>query len=736
MRHLGSRTGLALAGLWLLAGALAVRQARAILGKPVDERLPDLLGWLGDNGALQERGSLYEGVSPFTGTPLAGLVLTPLTRAAEQGLGVAWTFGTMALVVALGVVAVRALPGPLSPRARLFAVPVALTLLAVSVPVRNTFHLGQTSVLPVLLVLVGWLLTGRRARLGGVLTGLGAALQPAVLLFAVLLWLVRRREAAIATAASFAAATAVAWAALPGDSWTYWVHHLAGTGLGEPSDAVANQSLHGVLLRAGLRGPLEILLLLPLVVGVCWLALRRAVRYARDEQPLLAAAVTGCAVIAASPVAWQHQQLWVLLAVVGRVGKRSGDRLMWPVLVALVMSLTSDALVPKIAVLGPLGENAPLIAALLTACVIPFMPRTSETWDRPLPSGPLSRPNLMLELMLIRVGYWAYSYVRGHAPDGRDLAEGHGEQILRWESVLHIDMEHALNLAAARTPWLEAACNYYYTTFHFLVPLSLLAWLYLRRPGTYRKTRTALSFATLLALIGFYFYPLAPPRLMPGLGYIDTAHGPQDLEDPDFGALTEISNQYAAMPSLHVGWSLWCAVVIFLVTRRRWIRALGALYPLLTTYVVMATANHYLLDAVGGAIVVGTGFWLAHLIARAKDRHAPEEPETPEGAGSPSGPKDTGSAGEAKDAAVEGSGGDHPEEEGREAAPAAAEPARAAVAAGQADETKPGVRATVPRQSRSSAADEAEPGAEEGAAAPSAGGQPPEGGRRAPAPRE
>ncbi|WP_079166625.1 phosphatase PAP2 family protein [Streptomyces oceani] len=184
------------------------------------------------------------------------------------------------------------------------------------------------------------------------------------------------------------------------------------------------------------------------------------------------------------------------------------------------------------------------------------------------------------------------------------------------ESLLRIDWEYGLNQFTARTPWLESFCNFYYSTFHFLIPITLLVVLYVRRPRDYRSARTALSFATLLGLVGFWLYPLAPPRLMPGLGYIDTAHGPQDLSDPEFGALTEMSNQYAAMPSLHVGWSLWCGVVIIGMTSKVWLRALGVLYPLLTTFVVMATANHYLLDAVAGVAVVLIGFGLQRVLDR------------------------------------------------------------------------------------------------------------------------
>ncbi|MGP3977009.1 bifunctional glycosyltransferase 87/phosphatase PAP2 family protein [Streptomyces sp. 8N114] len=656
-----------LAGLWLLALALAVRQAAAVLRLPQDERLVDLFAWIGDNGVLRVHGSLYDGETPFTGTPFAGLVLKPLTRAAEQGLGVAWTLGTMLLVAAVGVVAARALPGPVPRRTALFAVPVALSLLVLSVPVRNTFHLGQTSVLPVLLVLVGWLLGGEQGqrdsaehtgrggplagargkpgslrekavealggKAGGVLIGVAGALQPAALLFVPLLWLTGRRTAAVSGAGTFLICTLAGWAAMPDDSWTYWMQHVAGFGLGDPADATANQSLHGALLRAGLHGRPEVVSLVVLVAAVSWLALRRAVRYARDGQLLLAAAVVGCAAVVASPMAWQHQQLWVLLAVVGRVGRRTGDRLVWPVFVVMVMTLDGTALVPKVAAFGVLGENAVLLAAVLASCAVPFVLRTSPAWADPQPSGPLSRPNLMLELLLIRVGYWAYSYVRGHAPDSRSLAEGHGHQILTAETFLQLDIEHSLNRLAARTEWLRDSCDAYYTTFHFLVPIALLGWLYARRVPQYRAARTALSFATLLGLVGFWLYPLAPPRLMPGLGYIDTAHGPQDLSDPDFGALTQLSNQYAAMPSLHVGWSLWCTIVVFMITRNRWLRALGVLYPLLTTFVVMATANHYLLDAAGGVAVVAAGFYVQRRLARLRGGNGTAPAEDGPGAG-------------------------------------------------------------------------------------------------------
>lgn len=623
-------------GLWLIAAILAVRQLAVVLSTPRGERLTDLETWVGPDGVLHVKGSLYDSTL-FTGTPFGGLVLKPLTRAAEQALGWGWTFGTLLLVVALGLVAARALPQPVSRRTSLLAAPVAISLLMLSLPVRNTLWLGQTSIIPVLLVLLGCFVV-RGQRTGGVLIGVAAALQPTVLLFAALLWFTGRRRAALSTGVTFAVSTALAWLAMPHDSYTYWVHHMAGTGLGGAADDLGNQSLHGALLRAGLSGPLEIALFLALGAAVAVLALRRAVRYAHDGQLLLAVAVTGCAAILISPTTWQHQLLWVLLAVVGRVGKRASDRYVWPVAVVLVMTLPAKMMLPNMASLYPLRDNLVLLAALGTATVIPFLSRTSPHYQTPIPTEyaepvparfrhvpllpwlkrVLTRPNLLLELLLIRVTYAAYQRVRlaatgGSNSEGRARAEEHGRQILDLERWLHIDIEHWANHAVVKVEWMRNFFDFYYESFHFVVPLSVLAVLYWRRPVDYRWARASLGFTTLLALVGFWLYPLAPPRLMPSLGIIDTVHGVQDFSKPDYGTLTALTNQYAAMPSLHFGWSLWCGLVIAIIAPKWWMKALGLLHPFFTVTAIVATGNHWVLDAVGGALVVGGGFGLAYL---------------------------------------------------------------------------------------------------------------------------
>ncbi|WP_171112113.1 MULTISPECIES: bifunctional glycosyltransferase 87/phosphatase PAP2 family protein [Streptomyces] len=649
----GARLRAARLALWLVATILGVRQIAVVLSTPRGERLTDLETWVGPDGVLHVEGSLYDSTR-FTGTPFGGLVLKPLTRSAEQALGWGWTFGTLLLVVVLGLVAARALPPPISRRTSLVAAPVAICLLMLSLPVRNAFWLGQTSIIPVLLVLLGcFAVRGERA--GGALIGVAAAFQPTVLLFAPLLWFTGRKKAAASLGVTFASCTALAWAAMPQDSYTYWVHHLAGVGLGGRADDLANQSLHGALLRLGLSGPLEIVLFLVLGAAVATLGLRRAVRYARDGQLLLAVAITGCAAIVVAPTAWQHQLLWVLLAVVGRVGRRASDRLVWPVAVVLVMTLPAKMLLPNMAALHPLRDNVVLLAAIAAATAVPFLSRTSPYYRAPIPTDyappvpgrwkhipllpflrrVLGRPNLLLELLLIRVTYAAYSKVRlaatgGTISGGRERAEEHGEQILSLERVLHLDIEHTLNHAIVKVDWLRQFFDFYYTSFHFTIPLTVLAVLYWRRPVDYRWARSTLGLTTLLALIGFWLYPLAPPRLMPDLGIIDTVHGVQDFSQPDYGTLTALTNQYAAMPSLHFGWSLWCGVVIAIVAPKGWMKALGLLHPTLTVTAIVVTGNHWVLDAVGGALVVGAGFGLAYLFQGPRARAVTAVAASPE----------------------------------------------------------------------------------------------------------
>jgi hypothetical protein len=138
-------------------------------------------------------------------------------------------------------------------------------------------------------------------------------------------------------------------------------------------------------------------------------------------------------------------------------------------------------------------------------------------------------------------------------------------------------------------------------------------WLYVRHPARYRALRTTLYTATLLALAGFAFCATAPPRFLAGQGFIDTVVTHHTWGSWASGDVAALSNQYAAMPSVHIIWSAWSGLTLAHLARRTWVRVLGACYPLATFTVILATANHFVADAAAGAATLATGFLLQQL---------------------------------------------------------------------------------------------------------------------------
>lgn len=221
------------------------------------------------------------------------------------------------------------------------------------------------------------------------------------------------------------------------------------------------------------------------------------------------------------------------------------------------------------------------------------------------------RPRLWFEILLIAVSYWTYSLVRNAVPEQRAEALRNADWIWRLEGQLGLAFEQSVNHAVNSVTWLIVGMNYYYATLHFVVTLGVLVWLYRSQPGRYAASRLVLFTTTGAALAGYYLYPLAPPRLMNGEHFIDTVMVHQTWGSMASGDLKHMSNQYAAMPSMHIGWSVWCGLTIFALASVPWARVLGLLYPAVTLVVIVATANHFWLDAVGGLVCLAFGYGIA-----------------------------------------------------------------------------------------------------------------------------
>jgi hypothetical protein len=209
------------------------------------------------------------------------------------------------------------------------------------------------------------------------------------------------------------------------------------------------------------------------------------------------------------------------------------------------------------------------------------------------------------EVAIIGAGYLAYALVRLAVRAGRHAAFVHAAELWRAERWLHLDVEPSLNHLASASPALAEATGYYYGLLHFIVTPLVLGWLYLGRRPAFPRLRSALVLATSAANIVFWTWPVAPPRYsVPGMTDILVSHHVLGAADPHGPG--RLVNLYAAMPSLHVAWATWCTVAVITATRSRW-RHLAWLYPSATVLVVLASANHFLLDVVGGLAVLGLG---------------------------------------------------------------------------------------------------------------------------------
>jgi hypothetical protein len=261
----------------------------------------------------------------------------------------------------------------------------------------------------------------------------------------------------------------------------------------------------------------------------------------------------------------------------------------------------------------------------------------------PVPGGPASRRiryGWMLEVGVGTALYFLYDRLREKTTGSTAAAYRHAIQIVDAEKFLGLYHEYSIQQAFLRADWFMAFWNIYYGTIHFVMPVVALVWLYRKAPVRYVRWRNTILFMLVISIVVFWCYPLMPPRLMPArFGFVDTAarffnFGPQVRVrigadgQPTAAAIREFGNLFAAMPSLHVGWSTWSVLAMWPLVRRRWIKVLLALYPVSIIFCIVVTANHWILDAVGGWVALGLGYLGARGLEeiRTRRRRARAEP--------------------------------------------------------------------------------------------------------------
>jgi membrane-associated phospholipid phosphatase len=219
--------------------------------------------------------------------------------------------------------------------------------------------------------------------------------------------------------------------------------------------------------------------------------------------------------------------------------------------------------------------------------------------DSLLPRGPL---DLVRQIAIVSLFDIAYELSRVLATGGRSAALAHAHSVVGTERSLGIFRELSVQRFALHAPRIVLdIANWTYFNAQFTVTFAFLLWAYLRHTDRYSTIRNTVIAADAVGLIGYLAYPTAPPRMLPRLGFIDTLN--QAAVNHHSGAIASLANPYAAMPSLHTAYALIFGVSGLVLARRWWIRGMWALYPGLVVFSIVATANHFLLDAVAGATV-------------------------------------------------------------------------------------------------------------------------------------
>lgn len=234
------------------------------------------------------------------------------------------------------------------------------------------------------------------------------------------------------------------------------------------------------------------------------------------------------------------------------------------------------------------------------------------------------RPPLVGELLIIGALLFVYDHIKRIAHRRPSAAEYNGRELLRIERAVWLDVERGLNNALSAHHALSLAASYSYEILWWSTALIVLVVAYWKAPDRYRLLRNVLVTINIVALVVFFMWPVMPPRLIPGAGFVDS------VADAGFGAKHVgrlPADQYAAMPSLHVAWAIYTAWAVHVIARRRVVRWIAVLLPVLTVVDVMATGNHYFLDCVAGAAVTAVAVALMTRVETWSGRRSPHAPD-------------------------------------------------------------------------------------------------------------
>src|SRR3954452_7440631 len=234
--------------------------------------------------------------------------------------------------------------------------------------------------------------------------------------------------------------------------------------------------------------------------------------------------------------------------------------------------------------------------------------------------------DLLWQIVLFCGAYWLYRLVRGQVWGQAAAAFEPARDIVSPERSLHVFVEPSLQSWAIGTGWVDGVGSWMYLNTHFIVTTCTLAFIYLFRNEHFYFVRNMFMVAMGIALVGYLVYPTAPPRMLPEFGFADSVADFTGVSSD--ASVNALYNPYAAVPSMHVGFALMLAVPMIRITRRRWAKALWAVYAPVVAMVVVVTANHWVFDAATGALSAAVAAVVAQTVfARVRPQAWAWEPE-------------------------------------------------------------------------------------------------------------
>jgi hypothetical protein len=227
--------------------------------------------------------------------------------------------------------------------------------------------------------------------------------------------------------------------------------------------------------------------------------------------------------------------------------------------------------------------------------------------------------DVLWQVLLFALAYYGYRTVRGWVDDpaGAAVAFQHARELIHLEQALNIFVEPSIQTWASTKPVIIDFASWMYINAQTSVTLGALAYLYLFHNSSFYFVRNMFMVAMGIALVGYLVFPTAPPRFMPEWGFFDAVSDFTGVHH-DSVVVDSLFNPYAAVPSMHVCFALMVGGPLARLSRHRLTRIAWSLYPLLVTFVIVATANHFLADAFLGALTAGMAAWAAAWLARAR----------------------------------------------------------------------------------------------------------------------